>query len=178
MRSELPGGPATLRLAAVLVVAVLTVSACRTVTSETAAPGATTPPPSETAAAGATADAGSSPTPVNKTMCQSGEDLAVDVAFLRSIDVSEDGVLSLIVGVDTALGEAQLLADLGVDEYRPLVEDTIVALQDLRDVGDDARDQETIGAGVAIIGEAITDVGEAMEALETQLREPCPEQIS
>jgi hypothetical protein len=80
--------------------------------------------------------------------------------------------------VDAALGEAQLLAELVVDEYQPLVEDTIVALQELRDVGEQVREQETLGAGIATIGEAITEVGEAMDALTLGLREPCPEQVS
>ena len=172
MRTEPSGGSATARLVAVLAVVALTVSACQTATSETDAPEAVTDAPSAAAV-----DEPSSAT-VDKTMCQSGEDLAVDIAFLRSIDVSEDGVASLVVGVDAALGEAQLLAELVVDEYRPLVEDTVVALQELRDVGEQVREQETLGAGIATIGEAITEVGEAMDALTLGLREPCPEQVS
>lgn len=174
MRTESFGGSATLRLVAVLVVAAFTVTACRTATSETAAPDGSTEVPAQAAATTPV----ESDAPADKTMCQSGADLSVDVAFLRSLDLSEDGVASLVVGADAALGEARLLADLVVDEYRPLVEDTVVALQGLRDVGEQAGEQETIGAGIATIGEAITEVGEAMDALAMGLREPCPQEVS
>jgi subtilisin family serine protease len=161
-----------------LALVALTISACRTATPETTAPAGTAAEPSGTPGVNATADVSANATPASKTMCQSSEDLAAEIAFLRSIDVSEDGVVSLIAGVDAALGEAQVLADLVVDEYRPLVEDTIVALQELRGIGEEARGQATLGAGIVTIGEAVTEVGQAMDALETELRQPCPQQIS
>lgn len=178
MPSERTGSTAPLRLLATLAVVVLAVSACRTASSETAVPSGSAVAPSGAPGAAATADVSESATPASKTMCQSSEDLAAEIALLRSIDVSEDGVVSLITAADAAIGEAQLLAELVVDEYRPLVEDTVVALQELRDIGEEARGQATIGARVATIGEAVTEVGRAMDALETQLRQPCPQQIS
>lgn len=174
MSKESFGGSVGLRLVTVLTAAALIVSACQTATSETAAPGGPTESPIEVAATAAA----ETETPPDKTMCQSGEDLAVDVAFLRSLDTSKDGVASLVVATDSALGEAQLLANLVVDEYRPLVEDTVVALQNLRDVGEEVREQETLGAGIATIGQAITEVGEAMDALALALREPCPQEVT
>ena len=117
-----------------------------------------------------------SPTPITKTMCESGADLAVDVGFLQRLDVSEDGVVPLIAAVDLALGEAQTLGTLVVEEYQPLVNDVIVSLQDLRDISEELESQETIGGGITAIGESLVGIGESMEALEQQLREPCPEE--
>jgi len=184
MRSEPFGGLATPRLVAVLVTVALLVtvafafSACRTAPSESAEPAGTAARPTEVPAAAATADVSASAMPPGKTMCQAAEDLAADVTFVRAIDVSTVGVASLLVSVDTALQEARVLAGLAVDEYQPLVQDTIVALQELRDIGEEARTQDTVGAGVATIGAAVTRVGEAMDALELQLRQPCPQQVS
>jgi hypothetical protein len=178
MRTGSFGALVAWRTAATMAVVMLIVVACRTTTLETATPMATANTAVESPAATAPDEAGSLPPPVTKTMCQSGEDLADDVATLRALDVSEDGAASLIAGVDTALAEAKMLADLVVDEYQPLVEDTVVALQDLRDVGQELQEVETLGAGVATIGAAITEVGVAMDALETQLRAPCPQQVS
>ena len=174
MRTGSSAGSAILRLVSLITAAMLAVSACQTATSETTAPGDPTEPPVGAAASAAA----ETEAPPGKTMCQSGEDLAVDIAFLRSLDISQDGVASLVVGANAALGEAQLLADLVVDEYRPLVEDTVVALQALRDVGEEVRAQETLGAGISTIGEAITEVGEAMDALALGLRDPCPREVS
>lgn len=156
----------------------LIVVACRTTTLETAEPSATATTAVQSPATSAPDEAGSLPSPAYKTMCQSGKDLADDITTLRALDVSEDGVAGLIAGVDTALAEAKTLADLVVDEYKPLVEDTVVALQQLRDVGQELQGKETLGAGVATVGTAITEVGVAMDALETQLRQPCPQQVS
>lgn len=178
MRTEPFGTLATRRVAATLAAAMLIAVACRTTTSETTEPAATATAPAGSPAATTAAGAGSDPSPVSKTMCQSGTDLAADIESLRALDVSEDGVVSLIAGVDAALTEARILADLVVDEYQPLVDDTVVALQDLRDVGQELEDVETLGAGVATIGEAITEVGVAMDELGTQLRAPCPQPVS
>lgn len=154
-----------LRLSGLALVGAFALAACGTTTSEEG--------PSE-----ASAGADASPSPEAKTMCESGADLAVDVAFLRSIDVSEDGLLSLIVGVDAALGEAQMLGTLTVAEYQPLVADVVVSLQDLRDIAEELEQDETVGAAITTVGEAVTAVGESMEALGTQLREPCPEEAA
>lgn len=118
------------------------------------------------------------PTPIAKTFCESGADLRTDVAFLRNTEVSEDGLLQLIISIDAALGEARTMAVLAGEEYGPLVSDVVVSLQDLRDITDELEDQETVGAGITIIGETITAVGEAMDELEVQLREPCAEEYS
>ncbi len=115
------------------------------------------------------------PTPITKTYCESGADLRTDVEFLRSVEVSDDGLLQLIVSVDATLGEARTFAILAGEEFGPSVEDVILSLQDLRDIADELEDQETIGAGIATLGESITAVGEAMDVLALQLREPCPE---
>lgn len=114
------------------------------------------------------------PTPATKTLCESSADLRTDVEFLRTVEVSEDGLLQLIVAIDAALGEARTLALLVGEEYGPLVTDVVVSLQDLRDVTEEIEGQETIGAGIATIGEVITAVGESMDALEVELRDPCP----
>lgn len=116
------------------------------------------------------------PTSTAKTLCQSGADLRTDIESLRSLDVSEDGVLQLIVSADAALGEARTLALLAGQEYGPLVTDVVVSLQDVRDIGQALERQDTIGASIAVIGEAITAVGDSMDALTLALREPCPEE--
>jgi hypothetical protein len=116
------------------------------------------------------------PTPISKTLCESRTDLRTDVEFLRSVEVSEDGLLQLIVSVDAALGEARTLAVLAGEEYVPLVTDVVVSLQDVRDIAKELEGQETVGAAIATIGEAIIAVGESMDELEIRLREPCPEE--
>lgn len=118
------------------------------------------------------------PTPITKTLCESGAELRTDVDFLRAVEVSEDGLLQLIVAVDAALGEARTLTTLVGEEYGPLVEDVVVSLQDVRDLAEDLEGEETVGAAIATVGEAITAVGESMDALAVGLREPCPEASS
>jgi len=164
MRSKPVSRTAASRFLAVLLVALLAITACQTATPEdgSAEPAATTTE--------------ASPTPTAKTMCASGADLAVDVAFLRNVEVSEDGLLSLIVSVDAALGEARTLGPLVVEEYQPLVADVVVSLQELRDIAEKLEELDTLGEGIVAIGEAITEVGVTMDALATQLREPCPEE--
>ena len=115
------------------------------------------------------------PTPITKTLCESGAELRTDVEFLRAVEVDEDGVVQLVVAVDATLGEARTLAQLAGEEYGPLVDDVMVSLQDLRDIGEELEDQETLGAGIATVGEAINAIGESMDTLTLALREPCPE---
>jgi hypothetical protein len=145
---------------ALAAVAIFTLSACRAIPV-----GLFEPDPEATT--------GPSPTPITKSLCESGADLRTDIEFLRSVEVSDDGLLSLIVAVDAALGETQTLATLAGQEYSPLVDDVIVSLQDLRDISEQLEGQETLGAGIATIGEAITEIGESMDALAIELREPC-----
>ena len=106
--------------------------------------------------------------------CESADNLRLVIDFLRGTDVSEDGWLPVFVGVIAGLSEAQGLAGLVGDAYRPLVDDLIVSLEGLRTTVEELRDQGTIGAGLADIGEAITDIGIALDALSVQLRSPCP----
>jgi hypothetical protein len=115
------------------------------------------------------------PTPITKTLCESGAELRTDVEFLRAVEVDEDGVVQLVVAVDAALGESRTLAQLADEVYGPLVDDVIVSLQDLRDIAEELEGQATLGAGIATVGEAITAIGESMDTLTLALREPCPE---
>jgi hypothetical protein len=116
-----------------------------------------------------------SPTPITKTFCESGADLSTDIDFLSSVEVSEDGLLTLIVSVDVALGEARTFTELASQEYGPLVADLVLALQDLRDLAQELEGQETLGSAITVVGETITEIGEAMDTLSMQLRDPCPE---
>jgi hypothetical protein len=106
--------------------------------------------------------------------CDSADDLRLIVGFLRDTDVEEDGWVPLLVGVIAGLSEARTLAGLVDEAYRPLVDDLIVSLQGIRTTVDELGGLETTGARIAAIGETITDIGNAMDALSTQLRTPCP----
>jgi hypothetical protein len=106
--------------------------------------------------------------------CESAADLTLIVEFLRGTDVSEDGWLPVFVGAIAGLSEARQLAAVVGDAYRPLVDELIVSLEGLRTTVEEFGDQATIGAGVVAIGEAITGIGIAMDALAAQLATPCP----
>ena len=88
--------------------------------------------------------------------------------------MGEDGWLPVFVGVIAGLSEARQLAASVGETYRPLVEDLIGSLEGLRSTVEELQELETIGARVADVGEAITDIGNAMDALSVQLRTPCP----
>jgi hypothetical protein len=109
------------------------------------------------------------------TMCESFADLQLYVGFLRQQSVGEDGLLPILVGSVASLSEAQTLAGLVGEAYRPLVEDLATALADLRTSVRGLREADTVGSGLVGIGEAIVGVGARMDALGAALREPCPE---
>jgi len=153
--------PSLARTAMLLLVLLFALSACRTLPPGFLAPDSTAEP---------------SPTPIAKTMCESGADLRTDVEFLRSLELREDGLVSVLVAVDSALGEARTLGTLVTEEYRPEAVDLVLSLENLRLTVDDLSQQETIGAGIAAIGESIAEVGTAMDTLTLELRDPCPDE--
>jgi hypothetical protein len=106
--------------------------------------------------------------------CESVEDPQLIVEFLQGSDVSEDGWLPVAVGVIGGLSEARTLAGLVSDVYQPLVDDLATSIQGLGATADELRAEETAGAKVAAVGVAITEVGNAMDALGVQLRTRCP----
>ena len=106
--------------------------------------------------------------------CESAADLRLIIDFLRDTDPSEDGWLPVFVGAIAGLSEARQLAGLLGDTYRPLVDDLIASLEGLRTTVDQLDGQETVGAQLAVLGEAITDTGNAMDALSVELQTPCP----
>jgi hypothetical protein len=110
----------------------------------------------------------------SQALCESADDLRLIVEFLRGTDVDEDGWLPILVGAIAGLAEGRTLAGLAGETYRPLVDDLIVAFQALRSAVDGLDGSETAGAWVAAVGEAITEIGNAMDALSTELRTPCP----
>ena len=124
------------------------------------------------------ADPTASPEPIDKTMCESGAELATDIAFLRSLELSDDGLVAVLVAVDSALGEARVLADLAVEELGPMAIDLVLALEGLRDTVDGLSQQETVGSGIADIGVSIAEIGTAMDQLTLELRDPCPDKES
>jgi hypothetical protein len=107
-------------------------------------------------------------------LCQSASDLRLIIGFLRETSISEDGVIPVVVGVIAGLSEAQTLVGLVDETYRPLVEDFVISLQELRTTVDELGEAATLGAEIASIGEAITEIGTAMDALSVQLQTPCP----
>ncbi len=151
--------PSLARTSVFLVVLLFALSACRALPPGFLAPDATPEP---------------SPTPIAKTMCESGAALRTDIEFLRSLELREDGLVSVLVAVDSALGEARTLGTLVTEEFRPLAVDLVLSLENLRLTVDDLNQQETVGAGLAPIGESIAEIGTAMDALGLELRDPCP----
>ena len=108
--------------------------------------------------------------------CASADDLQVIVDFLRESVETEAGLLPVGIGVIAGLSEARNLAGLAGEVYRPLVEDLIVSLQDLRDTIGDLGEIDTAGSKVAAVGEALVDIGNAMDELGAQVRTGCPEE--
>ena len=106
--------------------------------------------------------------------CESADDLRLIIDFLRNTDTTEDGWLPVFVGAVAGLSEARQLAGLLGDTYRPLLDDLIASLEGLRTTVEQLDGQETVGAQLAVIGEAITGIGNAMDALTVELRTPCP----
>lgn len=126
-----------------------------------------------TEAADATAAAEPTIAPA-EAACESAHDLGLIVEFLQDTDVEEDGWLPVLVGGIAGLSEARTLVGLVGETYRPLVNDLVVSLQDVRSTVDELGEMETTGAQIAAIGETIADIGTAMDALSTQLRTSCP----
>lgn len=110
-----------------------------------------------------------------EAVCASADDLRLIVQFLRDTDTSVDGWLPILVGAIAGISEGRELLGLVDDTYRPLVDDLVVSLEGLLSITDELRGQETVGAQVATLGEAITAVGNAMDALTVAVREPCPD---
>ena len=63
-----------------------------------------------------------------------------------------------------------------VETYRPLVNDLIVSMQDLRDTLGDLDELDSAGSKLAAIGEDVVVIGNTMDALTQQLRAECPEE--
>jgi hypothetical protein len=108
--------------------------------------------------------------------CASADDLRVILDFTRESVESDRGLVPVGIGVIAGLSEARNLTGLVGDVYRPLVEDLIVSLQDLRDIIGDLNDIDTVGSKVAAVGEALVDIGDAMDELGAQVRAGCPEE--
>lgn len=108
--------------------------------------------------------------------CASADDLRVILDFTRESVESDRGLIPVGIGVIAGLSEARVLAGLVGDVYRPLVEDLIISLQDLRDTIGDLDELDTAGSMVAAVGLALVDIGEAMDELGAQLRTGCPEE--
>ena len=106
--------------------------------------------------------------------CESAADLRMIIGFLQDTSVSEDGIIPVVVGGIAGISVAQDLAGEVRDTLGPLVEEVIVSMQGLRDIGDEMSGDETLGAKVATIGESIVEIGESMDALSLQLQERCP----
>ena len=166
MDTDRLSGASVARLATLMLALLFAAAACRALPTGLMAPGSEASP---------TMDPGASPSPITKTMCESAADLRVDVDFLRSMEIREDGLVSVLVAVDAALGEARTLTTLVAQEYRPFAADLVLSLVALRLTVTQLDQQETVGASIAAIGEAIVGLGEATDSLERELQDPCPD---
>jgi hypothetical protein len=109
-----------------------------------------------------------------EAMCASAADMRTIVGFVQGTDVEAEGWVPIFVGLVAGLSEARGLLGLVDETYRPLVDELITSLQDLRSITDELRQIDTLGSQVAAVGEAITEIGNDMDALSEGLREPCP----
>jgi hypothetical protein len=125
-----------------------------------------------TEAANATVAAEPSLAPA-EAACQSADDLGLIMGFMLSIDVEEQGWVPVLVGTIAGLAEARTLVGLVGETYQPLVNDLIVSLESIRSTVGELDEMETTGARIVAIGETITGIGIAMDALSTQLRTSC-----
>jgi hypothetical protein len=166
MTSNRRSGTSVARLFILLLGLLFVIGACRALPTGLTSPGSGDSPD---------VDPTPSPTPIAKTMCESADDLRVDLDFLRAVELREDGLVAVLVAVDVALGEARTLTTLMGEEYGPYAADLVLSLEALRVTVDRLERKETVGEGIAAIGEAIVGIGEAMESLELELRDPCPE---
>lgn len=108
--------------------------------------------------------------------CASADDLRVILDFTRESVESDRGLVPVGIGVIAGLSEARVLAGLAGEVYRPLVEDLIVSLQDLRDTIGSLDEIDTAGSLVAAVGEDLVVIGEAMDELGAQVSTDCPEE--
>lgn len=131
------------------------------------------PSPAGSAAVAAEASAPAS-LPPDVAMCASADDLRTIVGFIQATDVEADGWVPLLVGGLAGLSEARGLVSLVGETYRPLVDDLVGSLQDLLSITDELRELDTLGSKVSAVGEAITEIGNDMDALSVALQEPCP----
>jgi len=109
-----------------------------------------------------------------EAMCASVGDLRTIVGFIQATDVEVDGWVPLLVGALAGLSEARALVGLTGEAYRPLVDELVASLQDVLSITDELRALDTLGSKVAAVGEAITEIGNDMDALSVALQEPCP----
>lgn len=116
-----------------------------------------------------------SPT-AEEAACASADDLRLILEFTQQNAESDSGLIPVGIGVIAGLSEARNLAGLAGEVYRPLVEDLIVSLQDMRDTIGDLSDVDTAGSKVAAVGEALVGIGTAMDELGAQVRTGCPEE--
>lgn len=114
-------------------------------------------------------------TPI-EAACASADDLRVILDFTEESLESDSGLIPVGIGVIAGLSEARTLVGLAGEVYRPLVEDLVVSLQDLRDTIGALDELDTAGTQVAAVGEAIVGIGTAMDELGMQLRASCPEE--
>ena len=102
-----------------------------------------------------------------------GVSTAFVISFIGDSIESESGLVPLGIGVVAAVGETRTLASLVGETYRPLVEDLLISLENLRETMGALEDLDTAGAKLASTGEAVADIGNAMDALTVQLRTRC-----
>ena len=105
--------------------------------------------------------------------CASADDLRLILEFTAESLESESGLVPVGIGVIAGLSEARTLAGLVAETYRPLVDDLIVSLQDLRDSLGDLDELDTAGSKLATVGESIVEIGNAMDSLAVQLQTGC-----
>ena len=116
--------------------------------------------------------------PADPSVCESAADLRLYIGFLRDQSLSEDGLVPILVGIAATVYEADRLLGLVDATYRPLVAELAASARALGTSVRELRGSETVGAGLAQLGESITRLGLAMDALSTALREPCPAEPS
>ena len=117
-------------------------------------------------------DASAAPTSA-EAACQSVDDLQIIIEFTQDSIEADAGFVPVAVGVIAGLSEARDLTGYVGETYRPLVEDLFLSLQDLRDALGELENLETAGAKLASIGQSVTEIGIAMDALGVQLNTSC-----
>ena len=170
--NALPNTPPRPARAAILAISLVIAAVVAAAPGTLAADPSASPSTSAEPAAAASPAASTAPA---SAMCASAADLSLIIGFLRATDISEDGIAPTLVGTIAGFAEARTLAGLVGETYRPLVDDLVGSLMELRVTLGTFGDAATVGAGVVAVGEALIDIGEAMDTLAVQLREPCPD---